>query len=469
MIWLRRLTQLLSLAIVLGVPAFGIWAIRTETVYGAAEGTHRYSAIGAWTSEAVQGRLGDPNDWTIGWITGGTWSLNLFGLELTDPLAALSLATQVGLPPIPMLAGAVLVVVLNIALGRMFCGWFCPYGILSRLVSRVRPWLTRRGLTHAWRIHWSVRWIALVGVVAAPLVGMSLAPIVLPYLAVARASYGIWFGGVAGAGGVMLALLLSDVLLWDHGVCRSVCPSGLVQRLLGRYRVVHVVAKRGSPCQVGCHACAEVCWLGLDPRTGRVSDDCDSCGRCVSSCPTDRIALKVHVGRVLGPLLVLMMVSCGGGPAPEVISPTGSWTSPFQQFEGDAIVTVRQHVVRDHTVEIGTAELPDGTVCIRLYIVDPEGEAWRGPLSIEVGANQHVRLDFDAANVPRSTVRPSLYEATVRIPRSSQLAFASGPLEGTSVPVWQPRRGTAAAPVLLVVGAWLLGLVWRRAGPSQLV
>lgn len=281
--WIRRTSQAAVLLLLALIPALQIARVGTHTRWSPDELDQRYGPLAAPLTALFDRLFETPLDLEI---TGGTWSIGLGPVELADPIAVATLGVAGVLPPTPMLLGGALVLGVHMLLGRVFCGYLCPYGTLSRLVSRLRPAFALQGTLPRW-----LGYVVLGAALLAPLVGVSIVPW-LPYLGVGAIAQGLVFGGWVPVAVVVGLLLLSDLLLWEHGVCRSLCPSGALQTLVSRWRVLRLEPVRTIPCQAHCHVCAESCWLGLDPRRGPTGPDCDQCGRCIGVCPASRLVLK---------------------------------------------------------------------------------------------------------------------------------------------------------------------------------
>ncbi len=494
----RRTTQALVLAVLVLAPILGLHGVAVDNRWDPAELDSRYGPLAATAAELAQRVFGTPTNALPGAVVGSTWSIRLFGLELTDPLAALTLVAGGAAPPLAFLLGAALVLGVHLLLGRFFCGWLCPYGILSRLVQRIRAPLARRGWLPSLQIPPWFRFALLAALVVLPVFGTSLVVLVLPYLAVGAALHGLVFGGAASAGGVVLAFLLTDLLLAEHGVCRSICPSGALQHLVGRRRALRLTPGRAVKCDVGCLDCLDACWLGLDPRKALVDPDCDGCLRCGAVCPTTRLGLLVGAPRkwsgtppllisigatrpkprhphppagvaVLG-LMALATLSCSGGPAPEVIEGSALWSSPFMppaEPERTAVVHMAATTRGGLAFEAGLAFLPDADeVGVRVYVEEEPGKPFTGPLRIAVQtAAGAVQMAFEGATAPRSVPRPSLYEGRLRLRGGATIAVVDGPLAGASLRIPGPAgsaRWPAAVPALLVLGVFVTALPLHR-------
>jgi polyferredoxin len=250
---LRFFTTALSLVILFAIPLFGI------------------ARFDLWNGQhLVLGRPTDP-------ITGG---------------AAVLMA----------IAGFYLVTFLiNAGWGRLFCGWGCPVGHVSRLVER-----TRLGRRH----------------VGALLHATGFAVLLATSVFLWWVSPQVFVAGslrarlLAGA-----ALLGLSVVVYLHGrygawrFCQQLCPIGLY------YSAVQTGHRFGihfdrAQC-TDCDACAHICPVDLDPRDlgalrsgigGLALDEmparnhCLSCGDCVRAC--ELTSRKREVGPIalrLGP------------------------------------------------------------------------------------------------------------------------------------------------------------------------
>ncbi|MCP4806108.1 MAG: 4Fe-4S binding protein [Proteobacteria bacterium] len=282
---LRGLTQSSVLALLAAVPMVQIWAVGTHTRWSPEELDHRYGPLADPVTSLMTSVFGEPGE-VAGVVTGGIWSIGLGPVELADPVALGTLLTAGVVPPMALALGGLLVLALHVLLGRVFCGYLCPYGTISRLVSRLRPTFAVQGGLPRW-----LGYVVLAVALVAPMLGLSVVPW-LPYAGVGAVLQGLVFGSWVPVAVVVGVLLASDVFLWEHGVCRSLCPSGALQTLVGRWRLLRLEPVRKVPCTGGCHLCAEVCWLGLDPRAGATGPDCDQCGRCIGVCPASRLVLR---------------------------------------------------------------------------------------------------------------------------------------------------------------------------------
>ena len=89
---------------------------------------------------AVAGLCALPWVNAAGWrgVSGSFFALDFLGIPFADPVGAAQVAAMGFLPAGRLLAGALLSLGLALLLGRVFCSWVCPYGLLSELVYTLR-------------------------------------------------------------------------------------------------------------------------------------------------------------------------------------------------------------------------------------------------------------------------------------------------------------------------------------------
>ena len=231
--------------------------------------------------------------WPAGLFVGATGAARALGVELLDPLMSAGVVLARGARP-GLLAAALPVLLLVLVLGRFFCGWLCPYLPLLAVSNAVRWALGKLGIPV---LDLELpRWLrfAVLGAVlgGTAVLGIQLAALVYPPALLARSAYRLAFGlGLGGGAAVVAAVWLFDTTVSRAGFCRSLCPGGALFSLLGARSPVRVrrVASRCTDCTV----CDVVCNLGQRPMSDLVDAGCERCGRCVASCPTAALSLRL--------------------------------------------------------------------------------------------------------------------------------------------------------------------------------
>jgi polyferredoxin len=170
--------------------------------------------------------------------------------------------------------------------GRAFCGWACPGGLVTQLLSLVAP-IKMRVRNMFSRIIPSFKYIGL-GIALyvwliwgqpreiVPIrVGEFFSSIVLTF----EHANPIWlFRTFFVLGFVALSLLLANA--W----CRFACPTGgllEILRPLSQFRVY-----KNERCD-HCDSCLKICEMGTRPA----EINCTNCCDCLSVCPQDAIKI----------------------------------------------------------------------------------------------------------------------------------------------------------------------------------
>ncbi len=243
---------------------------------------------------------------------GGYWSITLFGVTVSDPLALLGYLMASGTVHWPLVAGAAFPIALAALAGRFFCGWICPINTILELNGKLRSWLERR--TAKLRLLDAdapprTRYLVLLGALGVTAVGgVSVFPLILPYTALARDWHLGVYGQAMGFGVLFLVILIVVELLFAPRIwCRSLCPTGLVLELIGRKRLIGIRREPASTCLSGCHSCISVCPVGVNPRDQIATESCLMCNACVDRCPPKILATGLAKGG-LRPLVGIALV-----------------------------------------------------------------------------------------------------------------------------------------------------------------
>jgi ferredoxin-type protein NapH len=243
-------------------------------------------------------------------VRGSTWSLELFGVTLTDPLAALeSIAASRSLRWV-LIAGVLLPVLGTLLLGRVFCSWICPAGFLLELSGKLRRVLRlleiKPGKVRLW--HGNKFVILALGLALSFVLGLPLLGYLYPPALIGREAHngitvlfdraeegllGFSAAGLSVASWFLLGIALVELGFGPRLWCRALCPGGAVYTLLGHRRVVNV--ERMPENCTKCGECVLACEMGLSPMADEIGGECDNCGKCVAECPDD--ALHYRLGR----------------------------------------------------------------------------------------------------------------------------------------------------------------------------
>lgn len=239
--------------------------------------------------------INDPEE-DLDAIKGNTWSGTFFGLQLSDPLAAVGQMFSGLNFYTPFLLTALIPLIFTLVFGRFFCGWICPATFIYELNTNLSAWLRQAGLkTGNRRFDPRIKYLVLaVGLLLSAATGSVMVAIIYPPAIIGREIYySVALGGF-GAGAVFfVATLLFDLLVARRGFCRYLCPGGALYSLLGHFRVFRI-QRIVENCN-DCAKCNAICEFGLDPLRDGFGQECNNCAACIAICPTDALTFKISV------------------------------------------------------------------------------------------------------------------------------------------------------------------------------
>lgn len=220
------------------------------------------------------------------------------GAVAACPLGALQNALSSLPNKLPLYIGGFLLLA-GLLLGRVICGFLCPFGLLQELLHRLPgPKIKKSRATR--RLSALKYIVLLLFVIALPLwyafaKGLPV-PAFCKYICPAgtleggfplmalrpeyRPAAGLLFGWKAL---LCIGILAACAFLY-RAFCRFLCPLGALYSLFSRLALL-AVRVDDSRCN-GCGRCTRTC--EMDVR--RVGDrECIQCGRCIAQCPENAI------------------------------------------------------------------------------------------------------------------------------------------------------------------------------------
>jgi ferredoxin-type protein NapH len=240
-------------------------------------------------------RLDDPEAFLDDW-KGSIWSLRAGGLDITDPLAAVEATAASHGFHAPLWLQALFWIAVTLVLGRIFCSWVCPAGLLFEITGKLRK-LLRLAEIRPGEVRFSHRnkyALLVVGLAVVALTSSPIFALVYPPAVVGRLAHAWIFGTALGGMVVLLAAIIAvELFVSPRWWCRTMCPGGALYALLGWKRILRVRLD-ASRC-TACHECVPVCEPGIDPVHESEGIECDNCGVCLRHCPT--FALRFTLAR----------------------------------------------------------------------------------------------------------------------------------------------------------------------------
>lgn len=454
--WLRRSTQAIAIVAIVLAPFLGGWQRLDRSRMANWDG-HGWD-LPNWVMQRLE--VGDASRSAYEWnrMLGGGTSVDYVGVPIVDPVAGTLVLTSTLEPTLLVLVAWLLPVVLGVVAGRVFCGWFCPYGTLARgldaLLLRVAPRWPRARIPR----RRGLRYVILITALVVGATGTQwLLYTLLPHALVQQSVYGMWLMGGGGAAlGSLLGLIAVSLVFGPTSYCALVCPTGAALALLGRGRVVHLAVVAPSRCAKSCDLCDRACWLDLRPSMNPGAD-CDLCTRCTEVCPHHNLAIvsgkrPTALGRAMLSLAVVGGLLGCGDDRPWKDHPQLLLDGKVEQDGAELFVAVvDQHDVRldaDDVERVGGTDLA-------IYVVrgpksepDEVGklsgrEVYRGPLVAHlVGADGEAlgELALEQPNAPVSVGWRTVYQVRV----------SARPQAGDRIVV-EPIAGWTRDPVIVVI------------------
>ncbi len=246
-------------------------------------------------SRIVQGQLPPPTTFPV---NGDTWSFAMGDFLLVHPVAFIENLMAIKVLYLPILSAVLLPLALTMVLGRIFCSWLCPVGLVLELNMRAGRMLERLGWHRHIRIPDFRYPLLAVCLIFAFIFSMPLIAVFDPPHVLGRELMYLFSHhqvSIMGTG-LLLCIVLFELFGTSRAWCRFFCPSGGCLALLGRARLwrIHLDPKRCTQCQ----ECDARCPYDLEPmRLVRQEmrfdwTTCDNCGRCRDVCATGAISYR---------------------------------------------------------------------------------------------------------------------------------------------------------------------------------
>lgn len=240
-------------------------------------------------------------------ITGTYYAISVGGLGVADPVAILqTMFAAQDLAP-PLLISILFPAFLAILLGRVWCGWMCPYHLLSDCAASLRSTFRSRVLgkneaeplkvpepfkANIIRYSFLLIGTILAGAIGIPVLNYVSAPGILSTEAmifVKEHTVSIEFLFV-------FTILAIELVLFPRFWCRLFCPTG---SFLALFRIPFTLRVRsrnkngkGKCCKDG--RCAPACPMGLVPYSEGGDLLCTNCAVCIDVCRSDNTAGMLH-------------------------------------------------------------------------------------------------------------------------------------------------------------------------------
>lgn len=188
------------------------------------------------------------------------------------------------------------IVLYGIILGRFFCGWACPFGLLQDLLDKI----TQKKLIVSRRIHKKaifLKFIVLFLVFflawkASDVLFCKICPAAtieaaIPYNIQHTAAITTLFTIRILIFGFLAILITVITRFW----CRYLCPFGAWLAIFNKVSLIQLKIDDKN-CNM-CRLCEQICPMRIEITKLKESTECIKCGLCVEKCPNKAIRLKL--------------------------------------------------------------------------------------------------------------------------------------------------------------------------------
>ncbi|PKO23474.1 MAG: 4Fe-4S binding protein [Chloroflexi bacterium HGW-Chloroflexi-1] len=184
--------------------------------------------------------------------------------------------------------------IIGALVGRISCGWLCPFGFLQDLLYKLKAPKLRLSNRFGW-LRYAVL-VVLVGLIPfftlepwfCKLCPTGTLEAGIPWLALRpdlRHLAGWLFWSKVG----ILVFFLAWMVFTRRPFCRFVCPLGAIYSLFNRFSALQLRVDESACAR--CDRCQEVCSMDIRVYENPQSGQCVRCLECVRACPKGAVRL----------------------------------------------------------------------------------------------------------------------------------------------------------------------------------
>ena len=199
-----------------------------------------------------------------------------------------------------------LLLLFGMLLGRLICGFLCPFGWIQQLLHKIPLKKLRIPEKLDRRARFIKYGVLILFVLAFPMFLTDALGLGAPYFCKWLCPAGTLEGGIplvltneslhASLGflfwwkmSLLILTILTSILIY-RPFCKYICPLGAFYALLNRISLTRMEVNDES-C-ISCGKCVRACPMQVDVLKNINAHECIRCGKCVSECPTGAIDLR---------------------------------------------------------------------------------------------------------------------------------------------------------------------------------
>lgn len=224
----------------------------------------------------------------LGIVYGSICTLTSGSLTLSCPLGFLQACAASNMIISSLVIPATITVLVTVLVGRVFCGWMCPHGLIEDSTARLGKVRVSRVRIRAFGIT-----LLLAVLAASALFHYPVFCLICPVGVICRNLISFSSHGTLGLDLMVIpTIILLETFLarW----CVGICPLGITLSLLGRINILN--PKIDETKCTDCSVCSKVCPMGIPLTEVKKPnlEDCTKCLKCSEKCPQKAISWALH-------------------------------------------------------------------------------------------------------------------------------------------------------------------------------
>ncbi len=195
-------------------------------------------------------------------------------------------------------------ILLGVTLGRLICGFFCPFGWLQDLLHKI-PFkkLSTAGLKPLRYLKYIILavFVILLPIFVTNSIGMG-DPFFCKYicpqgvlegaipLSLGNSAIRTALGELFTFKSVILAAVIVLSMIFYRPFCKWVCPLGAIYSLFNKVSFLEIQVEKDR-C-IGCNCCIKACKMDVNVLETPNHPECIRCGACMKACPENVIGYR---------------------------------------------------------------------------------------------------------------------------------------------------------------------------------
>lgn len=188
---------------------------------------------------------------------------------------------------------------IGMLVGRMACGWLCPFGLFQDLLNKIKivklklpSWMTYIKYAVLIGVTGIISWITLepwfCKLCPAGIIEAGIPLVLADKTGDIRALVGWLFWTKAA---ILISVIVFSILI-KRFFCRVLCPIGAIYSVFNRFSLVHLQIDKEKCKQPNCGICAKVCPMDINVYDNPNQKECIRCLECIKKCPGIALTVK---------------------------------------------------------------------------------------------------------------------------------------------------------------------------------